>query len=161
MQIRNLLPALILLLGPPILRAQAHLNCPMRPATLAAMRHCYRPLLIFSPSVHDARLKQQQAALDADADDMMDRFVLLTPFAPSMKGYAAPLDAPYALLDSRQAEAARRRFHVSADQFAVILLDEGGAEKLRSDKPVSASSLNRLIDGIPRRKWEMQQPNAN
>ena len=157
----NLLLVVVLLLGSPCVHAQAHLSCPARPATLTVMRHCYRPLLVFSPSVRDARLKQQQAALDADADDMMDRFVLLTPFVPGMKGYQGPLDTPYVILNAQQAEAARHRFQVSAGQFAVVLLDEDGREKLRSDKPVSTTRLNRLIDSMPIRKWEMQQPHAN
>jgi hypothetical protein len=71
---------------------QASLKCQVQPKTLAAMRNCYRPLLVFSPSATDARLKRQSEILDADADDMMDRFVLFTPILPSSKGFSAPLD---------------------------------------------------------------------
>jgi hypothetical protein len=36
------------------------------------MHNCYRPLLVFSPTVNDARLKPQRELLNQDADDMMD-----------------------------------------------------------------------------------------
>ena len=88
---------------------QASLKCQVQPRTLAAMRHCYRPLLVFSPSATDTRLKRQSEILDADADDMMDRFVLFTPVLPSSKGYSAPLDTPYILLSAQQMQAIRSR----------------------------------------------------
>ncbi|TCK75273.1 DUF4174 domain-containing protein [Acidipila rosea] len=152
---------LILFLSAAPAFSQAHPGCPMRPTRLAAMRRCYRPLLVFSPSPRDPRLRRQQSALDSAADDMMDRFVLLVPFAPTLRGYNPPLDTPYALLPSAQVADARQRFHVPADTFTVILLGEDGTEKLRSDKPVSIQRLNALIDSMPTRRIERQRPHAN
>ena len=43
--------------------AQARPTCQVRPTTLAAMRSCYRPLLVFSPRPDDARLRKRQASL--------------------------------------------------------------------------------------------------
>ena len=107
----------------------------MQPQTLAAMRNCYRPLLVFSPSATDARLKRQSEILDADADDMMDRFVLFTPILPSSKGFSAPLDTPYVLLSTQQMQAIRSQFHVPQETFVVVLLGEDGSEALRSHEP--------------------------
>jgi hypothetical protein len=89
--LRPLAAALAILLVFPAF-GQANPKCQVRPQTLAAMRHCYRPLLVFSPSANDPRLRKQGAILDDTADDMMDRFVLLTPVIPNSRGYQTPLD---------------------------------------------------------------------
>jgi hypothetical protein len=140
---------------------QANPGCAVQPRTLTAMRHCFRPLLVFAPRADDARLKKQGAILDGDADDMMDRFVMLTPVLPDAKGYDAPLDTPYVVLSKGQMQAIRARFHVADDRFLVVLLGEDGGEKLRSTTPVPAERLNALIDTMPTRKLERERPNAN
>lgn len=140
---------------------QASPTCQVRPATLAAMRHCYRPLLVFSPRANDPRLMQQGTILDADADDMMDRFVMLTPVLTDSKGYRTPLDAPYVVLSAQQRKVIRERFHVPEDRFLVLLLGEDGTVKLSSSLPVQASRLNALIDAMPERRIERERPHAN
>ncbi len=141
--------------------AQASLSCQVRPTTLAAMRDCYRPLLVFSPTANDPRLRAQSSILDADADDMMDRFVMLTPILPTAAAYQPPLDAPYIVLPAQQMEAIRKRYGVARDRFLVLLLGEDGGVKLRSADPVDASRLNALIDTMPMRKIERERPHAN
>lgn len=141
--------------------AQASLKCQVQPKTLAAMRHCYRPLLVFSPSATDPRLKRQGEILDADADDMMDRFVLFTPILPDRKNYQPPLDTPYVVLSQQEMQSIRARFHIPAGSFQVLLLGEDLTEKLRSTRPVDSTRLNSLIDTLPSRKIERQRPHAN
>jgi len=157
---RRFLP-LVALLSSAFALGQASLKCQVQPKTLAAMRNCYRPLLVFSPSATDARLKRQSAILDDDADDMMDRFVMFTPILPSAKGFAAPLDTPYVLLSAQQMQAVRSQFHVPAESFVVLLLGEDGSEALRSSHPVDSTRLTSLIDTMPSRKIEMTRPHAN
>ena len=140
---------------------QASLKCQVRPKTLTAMRNCYRPLLVFSPSAADSRLKRQGEILDADADDMMDRFVMFTPILTSTRGYDPPLDTPYVLLSAQQMQSIRSQFQIPQETFTVLLLGEDGAEALRSARPVDSSRLNALIDTMPSRKREMQHPHAN
>ena len=154
-----LLVALFLPCAPAL--AQANAKCPVQPKTLAAMRNCYRPLLVFSPSAGDARLKRQSDMLDQDADDMMDRFVMFTPVVPSTKNFSAPLDTPYVVLSTQQMQAIRSQFQVPADTFLVLLLGEDLEEKMRSTRPVDPTRLNALIDQMPSRKQEMQRPHAN
>jgi hypothetical protein len=125
------------------------------------MRHCYRPLLVFSPRANDERLKKQGEILDEAADYMMDRFVMLTPVLPDARSYQTPLDTPYVVLAAQQMKASRERFHVPEEQFLVLLLDEDGSEKLRSSRPVEATRLNALIDTMPTRKIERERPHAN
>ena len=125
------------------------------------MRHCYRPLLVFSPSASDPRLIRQQSLLDEAADDMMDRFVLLIPVITKSTNYQPPLDTPYALLSQKELAAIRNRFQIAENQFTVLLLGEDGTIKLRSTIPVTISRLNSLIDAMPDRKVEMQRAHAN
>lgn len=159
--LRWLTTTLILFGGSLAAFGQASPKCQVRPASLTAMRNCYRPLLVFSPSADDPRLKQQGAILDTDADDMMDRFVMLTPILPATRGFQAPLDTPYVVLSAQEMRTIRRRFQIPANRFAVLLLGEDGSIALRSNQPVEAARLNALIDTMPVRKVEEERPHAN
>jgi len=159
--VRFFLSLVFFVVPAPMLLAQASLHCTMRPASLKAMLHCFRPLLVFSPSPTDARLKQQSRILDAAADDMMDRFVMLTPIVPNAKQYATPLDTPYIVLKQTTMQAIRERFHIPHSRFEVLLLDEDGRVRLRSDRPIDITRLNTLIDSWPERRVEMRRRDAN
>ena len=159
---RHCLPlASILLLLAPWLHGQARPQCQVVPQSFAAMRGCYRPLLVFSASPNDPRLRRQISLLDSDADDMMDRFVLYTPISTGGPRLGRPLDAPYTVLASPQMAEIRARFHIPAAQFTVLLLDENGSIMLRSANPVNPGRMNSLIDRTPLRQAEMQRPGAN
>jgi hypothetical protein len=140
---------------------QARPTCAVVPKSLEAMKGCYRPLLVFSASGDDLRLRRQVEMLDTAADDMMDRFVLFTPIVPDGKRVSTPADSPYTVLSSKEMAAVRAQFHISAGEFTVLLLDEDGTVKLRSPSPVNADRLNALIDKLPGRQAEMQRPHAN
>ncbi|MGA8111054.1 MAG: DUF4174 domain-containing protein [Acidobacteriaceae bacterium] len=142
-------------------QAQARPTCAVVPRSLAAMRDCYRPLLVFSPGGDDARLKRQVSLLDAAADDMMDRFVLFTPIVPDGRRVTTPLDSPYTVLESKEMSAVRAQFHIPSGQFAILLLDEDARVLLRSATPLSTDRLNRRIDLLPRRQAEKLRPHAN
>ena len=154
-------PLAILLCAPGLLYAQAKPTCALRPTSLIQMRHCYRPLLVFSPSASDPRLIRQQSLLDEAADDMLDRFVLFLPVAPQSASYQPPLDTPYTLLNQKELTAIHSHFQVPENQFTVLLLVEDGSIKLRSTAPVTISRLNSLIDAMPDRRVEMARPHAN
>lgn len=158
--LRFVLPLILLVASAPLLMAQASLSCPMRPSTLDAMRHCYRPLIVFSPSPTDARLKKQGAILDAAADDMMDRFVMLTPVVPDRQRYVTPLDTPYIVLSQREMQSIRARYHIPRDRFEVLLLDEAGHILIRSDRPIDVTRINHRIDALPERQIEMRRKDA-
>ena len=153
-----LIPLLVVVGGA---RAQARPTCEVVPKSLAAMKDCYRPLLVFSPSGDDTRLKRQVTFLDAAADDMMDRFVLYTPIVPDGRRVTTPADAPYTVLNAKEMAAVRARFHIPAAAFEVLLLDEDQIVKLRSTLPVSSDRLNDLIDKLPQRQVEMRRPHSN
>jgi Domain of unknown function (DUF4174) len=141
--------------------AQAKPTCAVVPKTLAAMKDCYRPLLVFSANGDDARLKRQVALLDAAADDMMDRFVLYTPIVPDGRQVTTPADSPYTILSDDQMKDVRTKFHIPTSEFVVLLLDEDGSVMLRMRSPADTDRLNALIDKTPRRQAEMLRPHAN
>ncbi len=141
--------------------AQAGPTCAVVPKSLAAMKGCYRPLLVFSPNGDDPRLRKQVEILDKDADDMMDRFVLYTPIVPDGRRVTTPADSPYTVLDPKEMAEVRAKFHIAPGAFAVLLLDEDGSVKIRASAPVTSDRLNTLIDSTPLRQTEMRRPHAN
>ncbi len=153
--------ALLALFAALPLLAQARPDCPARPQTLAQMRGCYRPLLVFAPTASDPRLARQRDALDHAADDMMDRNLLLVPIPKAGSSPETPLDAPFVLLGAAEMAAARRRYGVLPASFRVLLLGEDGGVKLTSHTPVAVERLNSLVDSMPTRKLEMRRPHAN
>ena len=155
-----LVPA-VLVCGVQAAGAQAHPGCPLHPVSVAAMRGCYRPLVVLAPSPHDPRLKQQQASLDAAADDLMDRNVVYLPVFADPGGFSAPLDAPFAVLPAPEQAALRARFKTAPGAFQAVLLGEDGGVKLRSRTPVAIEQLNSLIDSMPTRRREMLRPHSN
>jgi hypothetical protein len=146
MKLRHASPVVTFLLAVLPLCAQESSDCPLRPATLAAMRQCYRPLLVFAPATGTPLFKKQQALLDEYADEMMDRNILYVPVPASAAGFNRPLDAPYAVLSRGELAAIRKRFQVDAGKFLVILLNERGAESFRSEAPVSVLRLDAIVD---------------
>ena len=50
------------------------------------------------------------------------------------------------------AAALRRKFRLSENSFAVILIGKDGGEKLRSARPFSAAVLEKTIDAMPMRR---------
>ena len=118
--------------------------------TLARLRDQYRPLLIFAPRPNDPQLEIQIRTLQEHAAAVQDR---------NLAVIALPYQTPspsQLQLSPADAEAARRRFHIEPDAFAVILLGKDGGQKLRSGKPLSMDRLAKTIDAMPMRQDEMK-----
>lgn len=141
--------------------AQAQAGCPLHPATVAAMRDCYRPLIVFAPSARDPRVKQQQAILDSAAGGMRERKLLYLPVFTDSADFAAPLTAPFIVLPAAEQAALRKRFGSRPGDFAVVLLGEDGGAKLRSRAPVTPDRLNSLVDSMPMRQREKRTQHSN
>ena len=121
-----------------------------RMTTLAVMRDRARPLLIFAPNAEDSQLKLQLSLLQEHASDIKERD--LVPVALTYSGESAT-ETHFA---KAEADAARRRLHVSPGKFAVILLGKDGGEKLRSSQPLDMQKLITTIDAMPMRQDEMR-----
>lgn len=127
-------------------------------ATLASLRHNYRPLLVFAASENE-EVREQVKLLAAANKDMQERQVVMVPIFPEQARGAAegkdglPQSDVVRLAPGEDAKA-RRRFHVGADEFVVILVGKDGGEKLRLRSPVTMERLNNLIDMMPMRQKE-------
>ena len=132
--------------------------CPAQPSTLRAMRDCYRPLLVFAPSLDNPQLKAQFSQLQGHTPDLKSREILYVPIVP--EGHNQPIPAshiPTARLSEDELAAAHQHFQVENGSFLVVLLGKDGGIKLKSRTPVSVDQLKRLIDSMPMRQGEMKQ----
>ena len=118
--------------------------------TLGALRDQARPLLIFAREPTDPQLQIQVRTLQEHAAEAHDRDLVAIALPYNNPG-------PGALqLTAADAEAARRRFGVTPDDFVVILLGKDGGVKLRSKKPLTMENLKETIDAMPMRQDEMR-----
>lgn len=139
-------------------REQPTAGCPPQPHTLRAMRDCYRPVLVFAPSLDHPQLVDQFNQLKARAAELKLRDVLYVPIVPEGHNQPVPTSkVPTARLSEDELAAMRHRFQVEPDEFLVILIGKDGGEKLNSRTPVSVNQLEKLIDSMPMHKHEMQQ----
>lgn len=123
--------------------------------TLQALRDQARPLLIFAPATADPAVQQQIADLASHAGGLRDHDMQIV-LIPSSAG-ALHSEIPAASFAPEEEQHARRRFHVAANEFAVILVGKDGGEKLRSSTPLSWQRISSTVDSMPMRKDEMRQ----
>jgi hypothetical protein len=134
-------------------------GCPVQPSTLRAMRNCYRPLLVFAPSLDNPGVVEQLNDLKMNPADLKSRSVLYVPVVP--EGHNQPIPGsrvPTARLSEDELAATRLRFKVEPAAFLVILLGKDGEEKVSSPTPVPIDKIKELIDSMPMRKQETQHP---
>ena len=127
--------------------------------TLSTLVDRSRVLLLFTPTALDGRYGQQLDAFNHHAADLRSRDVVVIPLIQqagpaNLSTTLSSLQPPH-ISDDEQLTI-RRRFHIAASDFAVILLGKDGGEKLRSSTPVTITRLNRIIDAMPMRKEEMR-----
>ena len=133
-------------------------GCPAQPNTLRAMRGCYRPLLVFAPSLENPQLVEEFNQLKAHATELKSRSVLYVPIVP--EGHNQPIPGskvPTARLSEDELAAMRHRFKVEPPDFLVILIGKDGEEKLSDKAPVPVNQLERLIDSMPKNETRQGQ----
>ena len=119
--------------------AVAHAPAP----SLAALRWRRRVMVIAAPSADDPRLQAQRrefSALTAGSDDRDLRLVTLV--GDRVEGA------------SEAASALRRRFHLAADAFRVLLIGKDGGVKLSEGAVTPATRFAQTIDAMPMRRDE-------
>jgi len=133
--------------------------CATAQQTLATLVDRNRVLLVFAPTALDGRYGQQLDALDHHEADLRSRDLVVIPLIqqPGPRNLSPVLRTiqPPRISDDEQLTI-RRRFHIAASEFAVILLGKDGGEKLRSTTPIAIARLNRTIDAMPMRQEEMR-----
>ena len=116
-------------------------------APLDSLLPKHRLLVVFSPSASDPRLVRQERAIRGETRAMRERDlvkIVVLPHAASPEG----LD-PIAL---------RRRYHVRADDFRVLLIGKDGGVKRTSAVPVAMRGIFAQIDTMPMRREEVKKP---
>ncbi len=128
--------------------------------TLSTLVDRNRVLLVFAPTALDGRYGQQLDAFNHHEADLRARDLVVIPLIqqPGPANLSPALRAlqPPRISDDEQLTI-RRRFHIAAGDFAVVLLGKDGGEKLRTTAPITIAHLNRTIDAMPMRKEEMRK----
>jgi len=123
-------------------------------ASLEKYKWKKRPLLLFSPSEEDPAYLRQKEILQANAQGIRQRHMVVVELVGPDKVY---IDGT--LQKRRQGQALRKRYEVSPASFAVMLVGKDGTEKNRSATPVPMEELFGLIDQMPMRRQEMRGEN--
>jgi hypothetical protein len=101
-----------------------------------------RVLLVFAPDESDAALAVQREAIGQAAAGMQERdLVLLAATNPS-----SPDD-----------QALRRRYGVTGNGFAALLIGKDGGVKLRRSQPIPPQLLFQTVDAMPMRQNEARR----
>jgi hypothetical protein len=140
---RTLLVALGLGLALPVSATRDDLH------SIAGMRDHYRILIVFTPSLHDARLAAQrsimaQIGLEAAKRDLL--FVQVDPMT--------------VIGASDKGDRLRRRFRVPVLKYHAILLDKDGRVLREAGGPIEGGAIVRAIDTAPVRRVEVQRAHA-
>ena len=128
--------------------------------TLSTLVDRNRVLLVFAPTALDGRYGQQLDALNHHETDLRARDLIVIPLIqqpgpPNLSPALRALQPPH--ISDEEQLTIRRRFHIAAGGFAVILLGKDGGEKLRATTPITVARLNNTIDAMPIRQQEMRK----
>lgn len=128
--------------------------------TLSTLVNRSRVLLVFAPTALDGRYGQQLDAFSHHEAELRERDLVMIPLIeqPGPANLSPALRAlqPPHISDDEQLTI-RRRFHIAANEFAVVLIGKDGGEKLRTTTPITVARLNRTIDSMPGRQDEMRK----
>ena len=113
--------------------------------SLDAQRGRRRVVLVFAPSVEDARLRYQVSELHrlTAGPDTRD-LVRVTVAGDRVEGA------------SDTSAALRERFHVVLGGYRTFLLGKDGHRALTSSSPIPAEEIARTIDAMPMRRDEVK-----
>ena len=131
--------------GSPLVPFAPAAVAPAAAPSLEALRWRKRVIVVVAPSAADARLQGQRRELEtlvarADDGDLHLAFVAGAQ-VDGLAGSAAEL---------------RRRLHVPADAFSVVLVGKDGGVKLSEPGVTPAARFAELIDAMPMRRDEMR-----
>ena len=129
-----------------MLLAAPGLSTPDDLRTVAAMQNHNRVLLVFAPSLDDARLTAQRREFDVHALAMSERDLLLVQVAG---------DEVIGAHD--KADKLRRRHHVAEGEYRTLLIGKDGHTAMTIVGPISAAHLEERIDAMPMRQDEMRR----
>lgn len=112
-----------------------------------------RVLVVSGPSDDSDAVRQQLRAIEASQDAFDERDMLLVTLVDGDRSTAGEKR-----LSADDVGAARAALAIRSDGFALRLIGKDGGVKLSSQTPVSMDDVYALIDGMPMRQREMQEP---
>jgi hypothetical protein len=108
-----------------------------------------RVLMVFAPDANSTNFKRQLSLIEHHSFELSARNTVVVPVGPSgmdlFGGEMLPLSS------TSEQTYARTRYHVNLSDFAVVLLNEDGAEAMRSTQPVDIHLLVAMLDAMPQR----------
>jgi hypothetical protein len=119
---------------------------------LSEFRWKNRLLFLFAPDSSHPLLKNLQTEIVSQKPEVEERDLVI--FEILERG-SSRMDAK--ILDHETADAIRKHFGVSEDEFTLILVGKDGGTKLRRQDPTGLKSIFDLIDSMPMRQNEMRR----
>ena len=117
--------------------------------SVAAMQSHNRVLLVFAPSLRDAKLTAQREIMAKAALDAATRDLLLVQVADEQVIGAHDT-----------ADALRRRFKAPVPAYRAMLIGKDGTVALTTEDVLPAAKLVSLIDAMPMRQEEVRRAKA-
>lgn len=111
------------------------------PASIDAMRHHRRILLVAAPGEKDPQLAEQRRLLAPWRAGAADRDLSVV-----------ELVGDHVTGATDAAPTLRRRYGLVPGRFAVLLIGKDGHVAQRSDRPMAADTLEKTIDAMPMRR---------
>lgn len=110
-----------------------------------------RVLMVFAPDANSASFKLQMQMIEHHSFELSSRNTVVVPVSEGslVPNYFEGETLP--LTDRSEQTYARTRYHVRAADFVVLLLNESGAEQMRSVQPVDIYQLVARLDKMPTR----------
>jgi hypothetical protein len=141
--VKRLLLALGLLLAAPAAATGDDLR------SISGMQNHFRVLIVFSPSLHDARLQAQEAIMARLAVEAAKRDLLFV-----------QVDPMTVIGASDKADKLRRKFVVPVLNYYAILIDKDGHTLREAHTPMEAGAILHAIDTAAPRRIEVQRARA-
>lgn len=108
-----------------------------RDADLDAFKWTARPIVVFADSAEDPAYQRQIALLNARADDLRERDVVV-------------------LVDTHPEDRSALRLKLRPRGFMLALIGKDGGVKLRKPLPWDVREISRVIDKMPMRQQEVR-----
>src|SRR5271165_160088 len=89
----------------------ANVICPATPNSLASMRDCYRPLLLFAPSMNDTEFAHQLDELRAHASEVKERDIMVVAVVSNDNVFSRlPTELPNTALSQSEGRCREKSF---------------------------------------------------
>ena len=114
--------------------------------SITGMQNHFRVLIVFTPSLHDARLAAQRAIMAKMALEAAKRDLLFV-----------QVDPMTVIGASDKADKLRRKFVVPVLNYHAILIDKDGRTLQEAPGPMEAGAILHAIDTAPQRQYELRR----